>query len=134
MVPATLSGGRPPLYLAALLFGAATALYSIVWRYYDPPAAATRIGAEFTYSLASHALRVTRVLPRQNAEQAGLRPEDEILAINNAKLDTLTLRYPGMNSFASRESCHCSLGRITPIRAECQASRGRRHQRRMQQR
>src|SRR5208337_890586 len=91
MIP--LSGRRALLYLAAVLFGAASALYSIVWLYYVPQTTATRIGAEFTYSLASHALRVTRVLPGQNAEQAGLSPGDEILAINNAKLDTLTPYY-----------------------------------------
>jgi sigma-B regulation protein RsbU (phosphoserine phosphatase) len=84
---------RPLLYLAAVLFGAASVLYSIVWLYYVPQAAATQIGAEFTYSLTSHALRVTRVLPGQNAEQAGLRPGDQILAINHVKLDTLTPYY-----------------------------------------
>jgi sigma-B regulation protein RsbU (phosphoserine phosphatase) len=93
MIPATPSGRRRLLYLAAVLFGAASAFYSIVWLHYVPQTAATRIGAEFTYSLASHALRVTRVFPEQNAEQAGLRPGDEILAINNAKLDTLTPYY-----------------------------------------
>jgi len=91
MIP--LSGRRTLLYLAAVLFGAATAFYSIVWVYYAPHPGPTSIGAEFTYSLASHALRVTRVLPGRNAELAGLRPGDEILAINNAKLDTLTPYY-----------------------------------------
>ena len=93
MIPATHSGRRTLLYLAAVLFGAATAFYSIVWVYYAPRAGPTSIGAEFTYSLASHALRITRVLPGRNAELAGLRPGDEILAINNAKLDTLTPYY-----------------------------------------
>ena len=73
-----------------MLFGGATAFYSIFWIYYAPQGGATKIGAEFTYSLRSHALRVTRVVPGQNAEQAGLRAGDEIGAINNAKLDTLT--------------------------------------------
>ena len=81
---------RALLYLAAVLFGGATAFYSIFWIYYAPQGGATKIGAEFTYSLRSHALQVTRVVPGQNAEQAGLHAGDEIGAINNAKLDTLT--------------------------------------------
>jgi len=84
---------RALLYLAAVLFGGATTFYSIVWMYYAPQSGATRIGAEFTYSLASGALRVTRVVPGRNAEQAALRAGDEILLINNAKLDTLTPYY-----------------------------------------
>ena len=84
---------RTLLYTAAVLFGGATALYSIFWMYYAPQSGATRIGAEFIYSLASRSLRVTRVVPGRKAEQAGLRAEDEILAINNAKLDTLTPYY-----------------------------------------
>jgi serine phosphatase RsbU (regulator of sigma subunit) len=89
----SLSRRRALLYLAAVLFGGATTFYSVVWMHYAPQSGATRIGAEFTYSLASHALRVTRIVPGRNAEQAGLRAGDEILAINNAKLDTLTPYY-----------------------------------------
>ena len=51
---------RTLLYLAAALFGGATAIYSIFWMYYAPQSGATRIGAEFTYSLASRTLRVSR--------------------------------------------------------------------------
>jgi S1-C subfamily serine protease len=61
--------------------------------YYAPQSGATRIGAEFTYSLASRALRITGVVPGRNAEKGALRAADEILAINNAKLDTLTPYY-----------------------------------------
>jgi len=93
MIPATFSRRRALLYLAAALFGAASTLYSLVWLHYVPQTGATRIGAEFTYSLSSHALRITRVIPGQNAEQAGLRSRDEIVAINNAGLETLTPYY-----------------------------------------
>ena len=92
-VPVSPSRRRALLYLAAALFGAATALYSIVWVYYAPQGGATTIGAEFTYFLASRVLRVARVLPGRNAEQGGLRPGDEILAVNHAKLDTLEPYY-----------------------------------------
>jgi sigma-B regulation protein RsbU (phosphoserine phosphatase) len=97
MIPATLSRRRTLLYLTAVLFGAATAFYSIVWVYYAPRAAPTSIGAEFTYSLASHVLRVTGVLQGGKAAQAGLRPGDEILAVNNRKLDALTPYYEGVS-------------------------------------
>jgi len=66
MVPATLSGRRTLLYLAAVLFGAATTLYSILWRYYDEFAGLERVGIEFTYSLASRSLKITRVLQGWN--------------------------------------------------------------------
>jgi sigma-B regulation protein RsbU (phosphoserine phosphatase) len=93
MASETHSGRRSLLYLPAALFAAATALYSIVWVYYAPHAGDTKIGVEFTYSLPSRYLRVSRVLQGGNAEQAGLRPGDEILAINGTKLDRLTPYY-----------------------------------------
>ena len=93
MASATHSRRRSLLYLAALLFGAATAFYSIVWVYYVPGAGFKNIGAEFTYSLPAHYLRVGRVFQGSNAQQAGLRPGDEILAINGTKLDRLTPYY-----------------------------------------
>jgi S1-C subfamily serine protease len=85
----SLSRRRALLYLPAVLFGGAPTFYGIVWMYYAPQSGATRIGAEFSYSLASRAMRVTRVAPRRNAERAG----NEIPAINNAKLHTLTPYY-----------------------------------------
>jgi len=51
---------RTLLYLAAALFGGATAIYSIFWMCYAPQSGATRVGAELTYSLASRTLRVSR--------------------------------------------------------------------------
>ena len=59
-VPVSPSRRRALLFLAAVLFGGATAFYSIFWMYYAPQGGATRIGAEFAYSLKSRALRVTR--------------------------------------------------------------------------
>jgi sigma-B regulation protein RsbU (phosphoserine phosphatase) len=81
------------LYLAAALFAAITTLYSIVWVYYAPQSGITRIGLEFTYSLPSRYLRISRVIQGSNAQQAGLRPGDEVLAINDAKLHRLTPYY-----------------------------------------
>jgi sigma-B regulation protein RsbU (phosphoserine phosphatase) len=93
MVSNTPSRHRSLLYLAAALFAAATALYSIVWVYYVTQAGVTSIGMEFTYSLPARVLKVSLVLQGSNAQQAGLRPGDEILAINGKKLDKLTPFY-----------------------------------------
>jgi len=93
MAPDIHSRRRSVLYLAAALFAAITALYSVVWVYYVPQSGLTRIGLEFTYSLPSHHLRVSRVLPGSNAQQAGLRPGDHVLAINGNELDRLTPYY-----------------------------------------
>lgn len=113
---------RPLLYLSAVLFGGATAFYSIFWMYYAPQGGATRIGAEFTYSLRFHALRVTRVLPGRNAQQAGLRAGDEILGINNTRLDTLTPYYEAVSrgnmgdtvTFSVRQPGEAS-SRVVPV-------------------
>jgi sigma-B regulation protein RsbU (phosphoserine phosphatase) len=93
MVSDTHSRRRSLLYLAAVLFGVVTAFYSIVWVYYVPQTGFTNIGAEYTYSLPAHYLRVSRVFQGSNAQQAGLRPGDEILAINGTKLHRLTPYY-----------------------------------------
>ena len=93
MVSNAPSRHRSLLYLAAALFAAAAALYSIVWVYYVRQSGLTSIGAEFTYSLPARFLRVTRVLQGSNAQQAGLRPGDKILAINGKKLEKVTPFY-----------------------------------------
>jgi len=93
MVSDTPSRRRSLLYLAAVLFAATTALYSIVWVNYVIRAGLINIGADFTYSLPGHLLRVGRVLDGSHAQQAGLRPGDEILAINGRKLEKLTPYY-----------------------------------------
>jgi len=96
MVNATPFRSRPLLYLAAALFASVTALYSVIWVYYVPAAGSSKSGLEFNYSLPGHSLRITRVLPGSNAEQAGLRPGDELFAINGHKLDRLTPYYDFM--------------------------------------
>jgi len=113
---------RALLYLAAVLFGGATAFYSIFWMYYAPQGGATRIGAEFAYSMKSRALRVIRVFPGRNADQAGLRAGDEILGINNARLDTLTPYYEAVGRGNTGDTVNFSLrppgevsARIVPV-------------------
>ena len=93
MASATHSRRRSLLYLAAVVFGATTAFYSIVWVYYVAQAGFTTMGMEFTYSFPGRFLRVIRVLQGSHAQQAGLCVGDEILAINGRKLDKLTPLY-----------------------------------------
>jgi sigma-B regulation protein RsbU (phosphoserine phosphatase) len=93
MASDTHSRRRWLLYLAAVLFGATTAFYSIVWVYYVPLAGFTSLGVECSYCLPGRFLRVIQVLQGSNAQQAGLRPGDEILAINGTRLDKLTPFY-----------------------------------------
>src|SRR5271166_2590804 len=91
MTAETPSSRRVLLYLAAALFGASAVLFSIVWIYYIELAGTNRIGLEFTYSLSSRSLTIIRVLQGWNT--AGLRPGDQILAINDVKLERLTPYY-----------------------------------------
>ena len=92
------------LYLAAVLFAAITVFYAIVWVHYLPKSGTVRIGLEFIYSLPSRHLRVARVIQGSNAEKAGLRPGDEVLAINGKTLDTLTPYYDFIVSGSPGES------------------------------
>lgn len=93
MASGTRSGRRWLLRVAALLFGGTTAFYSIIWVTYAMNGGVTNIGLEFTYSLPSRYLKVSRVEPGSNAQRAGLRPGDKILAVNGSPLDTLTPYY-----------------------------------------
>lgn len=129
MVSDTPSRRRLMLYLAAVLFAAATALYSIVWVYYVTQAGLTTLGVDFTYSLPGHFLRVSRVLEGSHAQQAGLRPGDEILAINGRQLDTLTPFYELVARGKPRDTIELSVQRpgeesprILPVVLESQQS------------
>ena len=85
--------------------------------YYAPRSGATRIGAEFTYSLASRTLRVTRVVPGRNADQAGLRDGDQVFAINNGQLNTLTPYYEAVGRGAVGDRVNFSVrrpGEVSP--------------------
>ncbi len=129
MVSDTPSRRRSLLFLAAVLFAAATALYSFVWVYYVTQAGLTTLGVEFTYSLPGHFLRVSRVLEGSHALQAGLRPGDEILAINGRKLDKLTPFYELVVRGKPRDTIELSVQRpgeesprIVPVVLESQQS------------
>ena len=110
-IPATSFFRRVLLYLAAVLFGATVLLFSLVWIRYIELAGTDKTGMEFTYSLASRSLTITRVLPGWNAYQVGLRPGDQILAINNMKLNRLTPYYQVVGRGKSGDVIHLSVVR-----------------------
>ncbi|MFQ5695367.1 MAG: PDZ domain-containing protein, partial [Terriglobia bacterium] len=80
---------RPLLVALAALFAAAAILYSAIWMYYIRWEPKAQIGIEAPYSTLTRSMRVTRVPEGSAAEQAGLRPEDRIVAINGRRLDTV---------------------------------------------
>jgi len=101
-MPRTLSLPRPVLLLLALLFAAATTLYTALWLYAvsHPPAA--RLGIETGYSAAERAIVVSRVHAGGAADLAGLQPDDRIRGVNARPLltrdpfdDAVTRGRPG---------------------------------------
>ncbi len=80
---------RPLLVALAVLFAAATILYSAIWMYYVRWESNAQIGIEAPYSMLTRSMRVTGVPEGGAAERAGLRPEDRIVAINGRRLDTM---------------------------------------------
>jgi sigma-B regulation protein RsbU (phosphoserine phosphatase) len=74
--------------VAAILFAAATTLYSGLWMYgvrQQGPRA--RLGVETDYSWADRAEVVRRVVPDSAAAQAGLQPGDLLMAFDGVRLD-----------------------------------------------
>ena len=80
---------RPLLVALATLFAAATILYGAIWMYYIRWEPKAQLSIEFEYSATTRSLHLTRVLEGSAAEQAGLRSEDRIVAINGRRLDTV---------------------------------------------
>ncbi len=85
---------RPVLYLLAVIFCAATTLYSCVW-IYDmhrpaPPGHPVELGFNRSqrtdFDLKSCSIYVYNVAPNSPAERADLRPGDAIIAINGKPL------------------------------------------------
>jgi sigma-B regulation protein RsbU (phosphoserine phosphatase) len=85
-----LSLPRPLLLVLAVLFAAATTLYSALWMYYVRRPPQVGIGIHFTYSIVSHSILVTDVDKGTSAQRAGLRPGDRVVAINGTRLSRLT--------------------------------------------
>ncbi|MFZ0912309.1 MAG: hypothetical protein WAN09_03370, partial [Candidatus Korobacteraceae bacterium] len=67
---------RPALLALAVLFAAATILYSAAWMYYIRREPTVEIGIDTNY--LDQAIEVTNVYHDSPAEKAGLKPHDRI--------------------------------------------------------
>lgn len=81
---------RPVLRLLAVVFALATISYSALWMYYIRLHPRVSLGFEWKQEIASY-VKVARVIPGGAGEQAGLRAGDEILAINNRPVLSVTI-------------------------------------------
>jgi sigma-B regulation protein RsbU (phosphoserine phosphatase) len=72
---------RPVLRLIAVVFAVATIAYSAIWMYYVRLEPGASLGIEWRPDIATR-MTVSKVTPGGAGDQAGLRPGDEILAIN----------------------------------------------------
>ena len=82
---------HPHIRLAiAVLFGAATTLYSLVWIAHTRVQRPVRVvlGIEYEPDGRSNQLRVTAVQPDSPAAAAGLQPGDVLIAVNGQPLET----------------------------------------------
>jgi len=77
---------RPVLRLAAILFAAATVLYSALWMHYIRVQPQSVIGIEYENSPGRSLLRVTRVIEGSGAAAAGVRAGDLVRAIDGRAL------------------------------------------------
>jgi phosphoserine phosphatase RsbU/P len=81
---------RRGLLALAVLFAAATILYSTAWMYYvrqpAPPSPQVEIGFDESYSSAG--VETNNVHPNSPAEKAGLKVNDRIVAINGSRADS----------------------------------------------
>jgi phosphoserine phosphatase RsbU/P len=83
------------LYSLALIFCLVTSLYSFLWMYDvrrnvgHPVEIGFNVSRETTFNPSSSCISVYNVAPGSPAEQAGLRPGDEIIAVNGIHLTSL---------------------------------------------
>jgi phosphoserine phosphatase RsbU/P len=100
---------------AALIFAAATVVYSCVWMYYVRLHPHVELGMGTTFSSSTEVSEITKVEKGSPADEAGLRTNDRIIGVDGKKLDayatglssawskgrpgdvvTLTIQRPGM--------------------------------------
>ena len=80
---------RPVLLALAVLFAAATILYSAAWMYYvRQPLQATRVEIGIDAFYSSNGVEIDNVHPNSPAEKAGLKMKDLIVAINGSSADS----------------------------------------------
>ena len=78
------------LLAAAIVFAAATILYTFVWLYYAGWSAPISIGIEWKLAYTPY-VELQRVLPNGPADRAGLRVGDKILRVNGYPQHVLTV-------------------------------------------
>jgi phosphoserine phosphatase RsbU/P len=78
---------KPLLAALAILFAAATILYSGVWMYSSRSGISVELGFDDQYLRAEHCDHVNSVVPGSPAERAGLRPGDCISAVYGRPLE-----------------------------------------------
>lgn len=84
---------RPILMTLAILFAAASALWSIIWMIQIRQPVAD-VGLSFDgYSAASHSMQIIEVERGGPGDQAGIRAGDRVVAINGRHLDNLVPYY-----------------------------------------
>ncbi len=93
---------RPLLLALAVLFTAATSLFSLIWIVYSRAQPSADLGIEFHFTPNKNMMRVLRVEPGGAAARAGLEAGDAILAINGRQMispdpyfDAVTRGRPG---------------------------------------
>ena len=79
---------RPLLVTLAVLFAAATVLYSAIWMSAVRWETQALLGINFEYSPTTRSSRITSVGGSSAAEQAGLVVDDQIVAVNGRSLET----------------------------------------------
>jgi len=101
-MPRDTSRRQPFLWLLAVLFAAATVLYSVLWMYYIRQDARSMLGVQYDHAPGAADLKVTEVVPGSGAAAAGVRPGDLVRAIDGrgiAPFDplrgTVVRRRPG---------------------------------------
>ena len=93
---------RTVLLTVAVVFAAATILYSIIWMYAVRWETAVSLGVDYRDSASTWIPSITEVVEGSAAQQAGLRVDDQIVAVNNRSLgrrhrfyDAVWRRQPG---------------------------------------
>lgn len=80
--------------LLAVVFALATISYSVIWMYYIREQAKASLGVEWDREAVRDYLPVTHVDADGAGEQAGLRPGDKVLSINNRRVFAMSMPEP----------------------------------------
>ena len=82
--------------MVAILFSAATILYSAIWMYYIRMVPRASLGLDFHPVLSQGYLQVTRVEPGGPADRAGVRVGDRVVSIYGRPLRTIEPLYTAL--------------------------------------